>query len=159
MDRPPWYQRFLPIQNPALAYAVMAIAALMVLGGLWVILKKDQSPEPSGLYAAVLKTGQTRGGGPENKFGVPTGTGTIELKAELQGNSYPSYQAVITDENKSEIARAKNLRETNDSGTRILKWDIPARLLPPGDYSLRVSGVDANGKIEELRSYPFRVLR
>jgi hypothetical protein len=155
----PWYHWFLPVENPTVAYAFMTFAVVMIVGAVWLITKRNQGPEPIGLYAVVLKSGLTRGGGGENKFSVPTGTGTIELKAELQGDSYPSYEAVITGEDNSEVTHANKLQEINESGTRMLKWDVAARLLPPGDYSLHVSGVDAAGKVQELRTYPFRVLR
>jgi hypothetical protein len=37
--------------------------------------------------------------------------------------------------------------------------DVPAALLTPGEYRVRLSGLSANGSVENLGSYPFKVLK
>jgi hypothetical protein len=156
----PWYYSFLPIRTPALAYAAMALVILVIAGGLFVISRINGPDEPGPVYTMVLSAGSTRGGGDtEKKFSLPPGSGTVELRPQLRGNEYATYEAVLLADDNSEIARADNLQATNDNGVRILKWRLPARLVRPDDYSLKINGKTDQGQLEALPTYRFRVVR
>lgn len=157
--KPPWYHTFLPIRTPALAYAVMALIMLTFAGGLYEILKRNRPVDTSPVYTMVLTTGLTRGEGTDKKFSLPPGSGTVELRPQLSGDAYQSYEAVLLADDNSEIKRADNLPATDDNGVRMLKWRLPARLVPPGDYSLKINGKTDHGQLEALRTYRFRIVR
>lgn len=156
----PWYYSFLPIRTPAFAYALMTLVVLVTATGLFVISRRN-GPDDTGLvYTMVLSAGSTRGGGDtEKKFSLPPGSGTVELRPQLRGDQYQSYEVMLLADDNYEIARAGNLQATDDNGVRMLKWRLPARLVPPGDYSLKINGKTDHGQLEALPTYRFRVVR
>jgi hypothetical protein len=155
----PWYHSFLPIRNPALAYSLMAALVLVVAGVSWLALKNLNGPTDAGpVYAVTLNAGVTRGSdGSENRISIPPGTGTVELRPELRRDDYATYRAVLLSDEGSEISRADNLKSRTESSSRFVNVNVPAHLLPPGYYSLKVTGINANGTPEDLSSYRFRV--
>jgi hypothetical protein len=156
---PKWYERFLPIKNPILAYSLMAVALLVVAGVSWLAVR-NRTPRLSGpVYAITITAGTTRGANDSgNRFSIPPGIGTVELKAELRQDEYPRYSAVLFDDAGSELWRETNLQTRSDSGPRVLVVPVPARLLVPGYYSLKLSGITPEGKNEDLPTYRFHVI-
>lgn len=156
----PWYHFFLPVRNPTVAYALMLGVLLVVAGVTWWTLK-GRSPEgPGVIYAVSLIPGTTRGvEDGSKKISIPPGTGTVELRAQLLRENYGSYRAICLDENGAEVLRSDNLQPKTESGIRFVSVGIPARLLHPGDYSLRISGREPDGKFEDLPLYRFQIQR
>ena len=161
-ERPPkkWYEKFLPVHNPVLAYSVMA-AVLVIVGGVSWLVVKQLSPTSSGpVWAVTLGLGGTPRGDPEGKeISIPRGTGMVELQVELPREEYVSYRAILLDDDRSEIARLEKLQPRQGAGSHFIDVDVPARLLLPGDYILGVTGTLPDDKSEELRSYHFRIKR
>lgn len=156
----PWYHFFLPVRNPTVAYALMLGVLLVVAGITWWRLK-DRSPEGPGVtYAVSLVPGTTRGvEDGSKKISIPPGTGTVELKAQLLRENYDSYRAICLDENGAEVMRSDNLQPKTESGIRYVSVGIRAGLLPPGNYSLRISGRESDGRFEDLPVYRFQIQR
>jgi hypothetical protein len=59
-----------------------------------------------------------------------------------------------------EVLTSRELKtETADTPENTLSLDVPAKLLSPGDYQLKLSGSRASGDSEELGRYNFRVVK
>jgi hypothetical protein len=155
----PWYSSFLPVQSPVVAYAMMAAMLLIVAGVSWWMIR-GRASESGAIYAVTLTAGTTRGADDRrNKINVPPGTDMVELKLPLRNEDYTSYRTVLLSGDGPELWRAENLQSKSESGNKFILADVPARLLVPGDYSLRLSGKDSSGKFEDLPTYRFQVLR
>ena len=154
-----WYSSFLPIKNPALAYSFMAAMVLIVVGLSWLALRNPATPEPGTVYIATLTPGSTRSLSASNKIIIPAGTGTLELRLELLSNNYASYSVELLGEDRSTVWRADKLQLRSESGTQFVVARVPARLFPAGDYQLKLRAVNSAGKLEDLPSYSFRVVR
>jgi hypothetical protein len=156
----PWYWSFLPVQTPAVAYAVMLGVLLLVAGVSWWTLQNQSAEPPGPIYAVTITAGTTRGmEASARKIEIPAGTGTLEIRAQLGRESYQGYQAACIDENGSTIIRFENLQPKIEAGTQYLTVGIPARLLIPRIYSLKVSGRQPDGNLEDLPTYRFQILR
>ncbi len=157
--KPPWYKIFLPGQNPILAYSLIAAVGLIVAGVTWLALKNRSTQEPGSVYAVVLTTGVTRGGGSEKRVSIPPGTGTLELKPQLRHDDYVGYRAVLLADDGSEVWRTDKLQAKSEGGDRFIEVNVPVRLLSLRSYRLKVSGLMADGRSEDLPSYQFTVIR
>ena len=94
-----------------------------------------------------------------NKVTIPAGTGTVELRLELLSDNYASYSVELLGEDRSTVWRADKLQLRSESGTQFVVARVPARLFPAGDYQLKLRAVNSAGKLEDLPSYSFRVVR
>jgi hypothetical protein len=81
----------------------------------------------------------------------------VELRLQLRGDDYVSYRAMLLSSDGSELWQADNLQMKTDAGNRLISFGVPARLLPPGTYKVKVSGVLPDGKVEDLQGYQFTV--
>ena len=164
VPKPPpkkWYDIFLPSQNPILSYSLAAALVLIVGTVSWLALKnwREARPHDPGIVVAVTLTpGLTRGEGGAARFTIPPGTGTVELRLELTRDDYVSYHAILLADDRSEVWRADDLKSSNESGTRFIAARVPPRSLPPGAYRVKLSGVLADGRLEDLPSYQFSVM-
>jgi anti-sigma factor RsiW len=157
----PFYS-FLPFGNPILSYSLAAALVLIVGAVSWLALKnwREARPHDPGIVVAVTLTpGLTRSDDGARKITVPSGTGTVELRLELTRDEYVSYRVVLLADDRSEIWRADDLKSRSESGTRFIAARVPVRSLPPGAYRVKLSGVLADGRLEDLPSYQFSVMR
>jgi len=157
----PFYS-FLPFGNPILSYSLAAALILIVFTGSWLAVKnwrQTGSPNPGKVLAVTLTPGLTRGGDGVGKITIPPGTGAVELRLELSRDDYVSYRAVLLADDRSEVWRADDLKSSSESGPRFIAARVPARSLPPGSYRVKLSGVLVDGRLEDLPSYQFSVIR
>lgn len=158
----PWYTIFLPSQNPVLSYSLAAALVLIVGIVSWIALKNWRSPgsrDPGKVLAVTLTPGLTRGDGDVKKILIPSDVGTLQLRLQLTRDDYPSYHAALLRDDRSEAWTGDHLPALNPAGIKFISADIPARLLTPGDYQLKLAGHPANGPLENVASYSLRVLR
>lgn len=159
--KPAWYYKFLPSRNPILSYSLAAALVLIVGTVSWLALKnwREATPhDPGKVFAVALTPGLTRGDDSANKITIPPGTATVELRLELTRDDYVSYRVVLLAEDRSEIWRADDLKSGSESGIRFVAARVPVRSLPPGPCRAKLSGVLADGRLEDLPSYQFRVM-
>lgn len=160
--KPRWYHIFLPSQNPILSYSLAAALVLIVGTVSWLALQnwREARPhDPGKVLAVTLTPGLTRGGDGVGKITIPPGTGTVELRLELSRDDYVSYRAVLLADGRSEVWRGDDLKSASESGLRFIVARVPVRSLPPGPCRVKLSGVLADGRLEDLPSYQFSVIR
>lgn len=148
-----------PFRHPIFSYSVVAAAALVVVGISWVVLKNLSTSSPRGpgnVFAVALEPGLTRDSGEIRKFSIPPNTDTIRLELALPDNQYQYYEAILQDGNGHILLTKKNLKAQSFNGHLTLLVDVTP--MSPGDYRLILNGLIANGNIESVASYSFRVL-
>ena len=155
-----WF-RFFGIQNPALGYATAAALVLVVVGSSWVVWRRATAPrDPGRVHTVVLASGLTRDiGEGATSIRVPPDTDTLRLHLILSDNRHTSYEATLLDADGSTLTTQSNLRTETVEGQTPIIFDIPANLLSPGDYRVKLSGVSTSGVTESLPSYAFRVVK
>ena len=90
------------------------------------------------------------------KVTVPPGADWVRLQLDLGTGDYKRYQAVLQKDGKEIWSQITPRIKTEDAIEALI---VPAKILPHGDYILKLSGIPASG---EPRRYSklhfFRVL-
>jgi len=156
----PWYSIFLPSHNPILSYSLVAALVLIVGTVSWLALKNWRntgSHDPGKVLAITLTPGLTRSDGLIKKISIPGEIGTVRLQLALTKNEYPKYKAILLTDEGAKIWTGETLYPELDG--RFINVDVPAELLKPGEYQLRLSGQLAANTFEDLDRYSFRVIQ
>ena len=83
----------------------------------------------------------------------------VRLHLLLETDDHQEYEvAVETPEGRSVFSRAE-LRAVSLKERRVVSFSLPAAALKPGDYILRLSGVDPGAMGESVAEYPFRAAK
>ena len=162
-----WLPAFLRTQNPVLNFSLATALLVLVVGGLWVItrsyresqLAANRGPSSSNFVAITLAPGLVRDAGEMKRVAIPASADAVQLRLELGGGAYESYRAMLqTDEGREIFTGDKLKAETTASG-KVVVLSVPAKLLDQSDYQLKLSGITADGNLEGISSYYFRVVK
>jgi hypothetical protein len=111
----------------------------------------------STLIAVTLSPGLLRDLGGSQKFSIPPGTNLAQLDLKMEPQDYPQYQLALqrVDGGKTWIQIAP--KTESGAQSRSLRLIVPANVLRPDDYVLKLSGITAAGDLEDIGKYYFRV--
>lgn len=109
-------------------------------------------------FAVTLARGLTRADGETTRVRLPAGAPGALLRFERAPEPFETYRAQLkATEDARRTYTVNDLRPVESDGARVILLYVPARLLPPGDYQLRLAGRPPAGDPEELATYRFRV--
>lgn len=84
----------------------------------------------------------------------------MALQLNLDPNDYQAYRVALIDQsNHQTLWQSGSLSAHSGAGGKAVSVSFPAGLLKPQTYVVQVSGVSANGKIEVMSDYPFKVVK
>lgn len=121
---------------------------------------EKRSPGPrttsgTSFLASVLAMGATRSSdGGLQEIRVPDGYGVINIPLRLPSGEDGRYRATLTFDGKSIHVRG-DLPPKEINGQRVVLFDVPAKILTPGEYRIRLSR--ATGDRKHVGSYDFRI--
>jgi len=118
------------------------------------------SPPPRSALSMVsfaLAPGLVRDMEGGKKFTIPAGVNWVQLQLGLVGDDYERYQAVLRNAAGNEIWNQSTPKIKTPKDIPIVVLTLPAKLLPHGDYILKLSGIAAGGDPEDVARYTFRV--
>jgi hypothetical protein len=134
-----------------LGVMALAAAAVVIVAMVWVpgILQ----PVSPGRSLSVMLTpgGQTREGGTVQRITIPPETDTLELDLKLTRNDFQKYRATLLNSEGGTVQVNENLTGPT------LRVYVRTQQTPPGEYQLKVDGVNAEGSFESVDSYRFIV--
>jgi hypothetical protein len=104
-----------------------------------------------------LTPGQVRDFGVTKKLVVPPAVRLVELSLAVDGENYNSYRAVLQGASGEEVLILNRLNVTRRDGIGVVVMPLPAGLLGPGDYSVKLSGLKSGSAPEDIGKYYFRV--
>jgi cell division protein FtsB len=99
-------------------------------------------------------TRDTQGTQGMQKVTIPPSANWVRLQLDIGTGDYKRYQAVLLKDGKEIPSQITPRIKTEDAIEAL----VPAKLLPHGDYILKLSGIPASGDPEDIGSYTFRVL-
>jgi hypothetical protein len=117
-------------------------------------------PEPSTQPSVVmtLSGGLARGPGKANVVPLSSGIATLVLVlASDRDATYASYNIALETPGGKTILKQNGVKSWLSAKDRLTMVALPARVLPRGDYVLRLIGVDSNHKAEDVDAYSFTV--
>ena len=88
------------------------------------------------------------------------GTGDLAVQLDLEPVDYPAYDASLVASNGDRIVwRSDRLLARTIGDRKRIDLRLPATVLSPQQYLIRVSGVPARGASEIVGEYRFIVVR
>jgi hypothetical protein len=112
----------------------------------------------NGFIIGPLKGGLIRDEQAVKAFTIPKTEELVQLRLQIGAGDYQSFQAVLLTAENRELFTLPNLKATNIGGERVVVIYLPAKILTPGDYQLRLSGVTQNNQAVYLGRYNFRIV-
>jgi len=131
--------------------SMLAAAALML--AVWLPSRRHfDSPHIGPDASFELGAGQTRSGAGK-EIVLPAGARTIEFQLRLENQQDFSYwrASLGTVEHPASWSGPASLRD------RLVVTAVPASVLAPGDYTLKLFGGDAGADTPERATYYFRI--
>jgi len=99
-----------------------------------------------------------RSGGEENRVVIPAGVYTIRLRLDLEDCGAQTLKATIQNAADATVARFEGLQPQRiGSGACALFVSISSDRLGPGQYTVRLNHVAADGTTELVGGYTFRI--
>ena len=87
-------------------------------------------------------------------------TGDLALQLDLEPVDYPAYDAsLVASSGNRPLWRADRLMPRTVGSRKTIELRLPASVLSPQDYVIRVSGVPARGASEIVGEYRFTVVK
>jgi anti-sigma factor RsiW len=158
--KPPLFS-FLPWGNPIVSYSFAAAVVLIVaVASILLVRNLTQTPRSGAgnILAVELVSGLTRGDDEIKSISIPRDTDTVRLELRIaSATQYASYRAVLHTRQGLERFAAGDLKATIDGQREVVPFQLAATLLSPGDYSVKLSGLNQTGKYDDLGRYSFRV--
>ena len=116
------------------------------------------APRALKIVAALLLP-QTRGGTQIPSVSVPPGTDQVQLRLQLESDDFPAYQVALKDAAGSRVLWHKsNLKQRAEGDSNVVSVNLPAALLKQRIYFLELTGIPAQGTLESLSNYAFKVV-
>jgi hypothetical protein len=111
-----------------------------------------------GIIVGPLKSGLSRDDVNTNRFIIPATEKIVQLRLQIGSRQYQAFQAELQTVEGRGIVTLSDLKERRIDGERLVVIYLPARILSPGDYQLRLSVVNQNSQPEYLGRYTFRIV-
>lgn len=125
-------------------------------------LNAQQNLDPQailhGFIIGPLKPGLSRDDENSKRFVIPTTEEVVQLRLQIGNGQYQAYRAELQTSEEREIVTLVDLKEREINGERMIVIYLPARIVPTGDYQLRLSGVNQNDQLEYIGRYTFRTV-
>jgi hypothetical protein len=114
----------------------------------------------SSILPFVLISHLIRQSNPQKPLVIGAGYSAVFLESTLQNDAYKSYSASLETPEGHEIWRQSGLKSWQiHDGSHVLGVILPTTIFKSGNYILVLSGQMESGKLEEVNSYAFRVVR
>jgi hypothetical protein len=132
--------------------AIALAAAAVVIVALVGVVPMFQSGTGKSYTVALTPGGPTRDSGPApQRITIPPDTDTLELELKLTRNDFQKYRATLLNSDGGTI-------QINDNLTGpTLRFSVKTQQTPPGEYRLKVDGINPDGTSESADSYRFVV--
>jgi hypothetical protein len=117
--------------------------------------------DPSALtVATIVLMPQLRGARQLPTVALAGSTGELAVQLDLEPVDYPAYDASLVASNEERpLWRTDRLVARTAGNRKTIDLRLPAAVLSPQDYLIRVSGVPAGGTPEIVGEYRFTVVR
>jgi hypothetical protein len=148
--------------RPVLALSFIITVCLVLFAVSWKVFRRPsfhatvekQSQKPS---IIALVSGSTRSEGVTPRVSIPQGVDSVQLQLELKRNDYQTYKAELLGDT-SVLVSSEAMKPEGNGGRSVVYMPVPANVLKPGDYQVRLSGISDSGGVEVVDRYPFRVV-
>ncbi len=118
-----------------------------------------RGPSPI-IVATLVLAPQLRSARQPPTVALSDGTGELPVQLDLEPVDYPSYDAALIASSGDQLVwRTERLIARTVRGRQTIDLRLPATVLSPQEYMIRVSGVPPRGSAEIVGEYRFTVVR
>jgi hypothetical protein len=111
------------------------------------------------IVSLILTRGVPRGEGESTRLVVPAAADVVRLELDVRKDSaHRSYRAVIRTPEGDQLWGRGGLRTRATGSVSALIVEIPAKVLPRGQYTLILSGSANSGDTEDVADYSFSIV-
>jgi hypothetical protein len=114
---------------------------------------------PSMTVATLVLAPQLRSARQLPAVALAGGTGDLAVRLDLEPVDYPAYDVALVASSGDRVWRTDGLIARTAGARKFIDLRVPATVLTPQDYLVRVSGVPARGAPEIAGEYRFSVVR
>jgi hypothetical protein len=118
----------------------------------------DAEATNKGFIIGPLKGGLVRDEQDDNRFSLPETEKIVQLRLQIGDSNYQTFQASLQTAEGREILPLNDLKPRSIKGEKLVIIYLPAQVLTPGDYQLRLSGVTKDHQLVYLGRYTFRIV-
>jgi hypothetical protein len=122
------------------------------------LLRQQPSRTVESVFSIALRSGE-RSIGPSATIVLPEGAAAADLWLLLSRDHYPAYVAVLQSVDGETVWTSPSLASRNTNGGKALVVRVPNASLEPLTYVVAVSGRKADGTLEPVEDFSFRVRR
>ena len=120
-------------------------------------IRKPPAQRPA-VASFVFAPGMARSGEESRELAVPVEAQIVRLRLDLErGDEYRNYGAELRTAAGRPVWRRAALRARGRTQRPSVVLDVPAKLLAPGEYELKLTGTLSEGRSEEIGYYYFRL--
>ncbi|MFN2532920.1 MAG: hypothetical protein ABR555_16650 [Pyrinomonadaceae bacterium] len=143
--------------QPATAIVTLAVVLLGLLA--WSLLSRPHTATNSSAPAFVVQPvpGITRGGEGSQRIAIPHNKQKVELELEIARNDYSTYRIEILEETRPVLTSDSEKVQMADASNFVIVT-VDSKLLNPGDYQIKLSGITPSGIREPLANYSLRIV-
>lgn len=151
-----------PLANrPALVLLAFLVAFLGIIFLVWLAARNSEqvtqetAPPP---LVITLAPGSLRSENATQRVRVQPKAVDIKLQLELAQPAFPKYRSQLLRESET-LQTTDELKAEAKGDQQIVPLTVPAKILSPGNYQVRLSGVLNSGQDEFIDNYSFRVVK
>jgi len=111
-----------------------------------------------GFIIGPLKGGLVRDEQEVKAFTIPKTEELVQLRLQIGAGAYQSFQAALQTAENQELFSLTDLKAITIGGERVVVIYVPAKILAPEDYQLRLNGLTQNNETVYLGRYNFRIV-
>jgi hypothetical protein len=100
----------------------------------------------------------TRGDDGATPVEVPAGASSVDFQLILMGSRFSTYRASLFKGDR-EISSWNKVKAVNGKSGNYVLVSAPVKSISNGSYYILLNGVTANGDLQEINRYYFRISR
>jgi hypothetical protein len=118
----------------------------------------QRAPLPSSILNVTLAPILIRGEKQTSAVTIPPDKEIVQFRLVLMEGEHQSFDAVMQTLESSTLFTVHRLQAVTEDGGKVVVLKIPVRLLPDGDYLLKLRSTSRDGQVNDIAEYYFRVL-
>ena len=151
----PWFVNI--HRNPAYAFPMIVAAGLLAILSIWVSVRKSPTMHALSMKPALtLTAGSTMPGADVKKLRAPANNDQVKVELEVAKPDFKKYRTQLFREDQALESQA-DLPIVTKNAHYVVPVTFTGKLLTPGEYKLKLCGVQESGQPTYIDSYTFRV--
>jgi hypothetical protein len=123
------------------------------------LAQSHRQPGVPEIASIVLLSGLSRSPADAPELVVSSREALIRLELVLDFDEFARYDASIQSADNREFLSRRRLRTRGPAAQRTISIEFPSRLLPEGNYVVKISGRSPSGSNEAVAGYRFRLVK